>query len=274
MNKKSVLKSKLNSKSLTDKSDLKTIQKALKKVSDPEKISVYQRFFKTGAGEYGEGDIFIGVTVPQNRKVCLEHLGVPMKELEFLLSSKIHEERLCALIILNEKVKKKIITLDEASKFYLKNKKCINNWDLVDTSAAYILGPYFYSQFKLEKSKKQISAKVILQSEIGKILFELVNSENLWDRRIAVITSLYFIRNGQFQLTMALCEMLLHDEADLMHKACGWMLREMGKKDENYLMKFLDQFASRMPRTMLRYSIEKLNQKSKIKYMKQKVDQN
>lgn len=266
-----IKKSKIKNNSDLLKIDAKKIQQELRRMSDPKKVSIYQSFFKTGPGQYGEGDIFIGVSVPSNRKVCRTNYLVSMNELEKLIRSKIHEDRLCALLILNEKIKKKIVQLSDANRFYLKNKIYVNNWDLVDSSAAYVLGPYIFEQMSIDKKNKQASAKEILNSQYGRILLELVNSENLWDRRIAILASFYFIRQGQFQLTMSLCEMLMNDDQDLMHKACGWMLREMGKKDVKSLKKFLDQFAHRMPRTMLRYSVERLEQKTKLKYMKQKA---
>lgn len=253
------------------KQNAKTLQTELRKVADSKKITNYKRFFKTGPGEYGEGDMFIGITVPMNRKISQQFRDISMKELEKVLKSKIHEERLSALIILNGKVKHQLIDLNHAAEFYLKNKRYVNNWDLVDSSAAYILGPYIFSQLSVSESSKQISAKKIFATQYGRLLFELINSENLWDRRIAVLASFYFIRQGQFQLTIAICEMLMNDEEDLMHKACGWMLREMGKTNVKVLLQFLHQFAHLMPRTMLRYSIEKLDKKTQQKLMSKKL---
>ena len=210
------------------------------------------RFFKTGKGEYGEGDVFIGVTVPDCRMVVSTFLDSSLSIIEKSLKSPIHEERLTALLILGEKYKK---TKSEKEKkemvlFYLKNKKFVNNWDLVDLSADKILGNH------------------LLNENAGrKIIYDLVESPHLWDRRIGIISTFAFIRKMQFADTLALCEKLLNDKHDLMHKACGWMLREIGKRDTAALEKFLKKNANKMPRTMLRYAIERFPEEKRKEYL-------
>lgn len=216
------------------------IQKALRALADPIGAQQAARFFKTGPGQYGEGDIFWGLAVPDQRKIAKQYLDIPLNELEILLNNKIHEQRLTALHILvyqyakaDEKTKKKIYT------FYLKNIKRINNWDLVDTSARDIVG-----------------AHMITHPGERKKLYHLVKSKNLWERRIAIIASFAFIREKDFTDTLKLSELLLRDPEDLMHKAVGWMLREVGKRDVTVLTKFLQKHKANLPRTTLRYAIE------------------
>lgn len=222
-------------------------------LQNKEKQKVSLRFFKTGPGEYGEGDHFLGITVPVLRTISKKYSEIDFKELQILIKSQWHEARALVLFILVLKYKKavKMNEVNEITKifnFYFKNKAFVNNWDLVDLSAPYISGHYFYhvSNLKLEI---------------------LVNSKKLWERRIAIISMLYYIRENEFKLPLAIIKQRLYDEEDLIHKACGWMLRELGKKDEAILKKFLNQEAATMPRTTLRYSIEKLSVKDKTKYM-------
>lgn len=217
-----------------------TVQKALKDKSDPHKAKECARFFKTGPGQYGDGDLFWGLTVPEQRQIAKQYLNLPLQEIQILLNNKIHEQRLTALHILvyqfvktDEKTRKKIYH------FYLKNTKRINNWDLVDTSARDIIGEYLITR-PLER----------------KILYHLVKSKNLWERRIAIIASFAFIRQNDFADTLKLSELLLSDKEDLMHKAVGWMLREVGKRDITILTMFLQKHKTQMPRTTLRYAIE------------------
>ena len=246
------VKTKLKNKSTT--ATAKEVQKTLQLYASKKRAETNAWFFKTGKGQYGEGDVFIGVSNPDGRKVALRYLTLPLSEVQLLLYSNIHEERFVALEILvaqyelcdkerNEKKKKALVS------FYLKHKKQINNWDLVDTSASYILGHFLYS-------KKR------------DILYTLARSTSLWDRRISIIATHYFIRHGEYTETLALATLLLYDREDLMHKAVGWMLREVGKKDEKVLKKFLDTYASSMPRTMLRYAIERLSINDRARYMK------
>lgn len=233
-----------------------TASKALKKIkekSDKTKGEFLVRFFKTGKGEYGEGDVFLGLTVPQSRVISKEFLNLPFEELKTLLESKYHEARLVALHILtyrfqksDEKEQKKIY------EFYLKNIKGVNNWDLVDTSAPGIAGGYLFSRDR-------------------KILFKLVKSKNLWERRIAIVGTYYFIKKDDFKDTLRISEMLLSDKEDLIHKAVGWMLREVGKKDEKVLCDFLDKNYKSMPRTTLRYAIEKFDDRKRLYYLKKQA---
>ncbi|MFH1391540.1 MAG: DNA alkylation repair protein [Candidatus Diapherotrites archaeon] len=221
----------------------------LKKVSTKKRAKVNAWFFKTGKGEYGEGDVFLGVTVPDTRKVAKKFISLSLPELKKSLSSKFHEERLCALLVLVEKFSK---ANEEEQKqifeFYLKNTKYVNNWDLVDLSAPKIPGEYL-----VDKPRK--------------ILYELAESNDLWEKRIAVLSTFAFIKRNDLNDTFKLGEILLNDSHDLMHKAVGWMLREAGKKDKKALVKFLEKHKSKMPRTMLRYSIEKFSEKERKKFM-------
>ncbi len=224
----------------------------LKKYATEGRKSSNMRFFKTGKGEYGEGDVFIGVTVPDCRKVAGTFLDSSLAAIENSLQSPIHEERLTALLILVKKFEKTTNAVEKKKwvDFYLKNKKFVNNWDLVDLTAGKILGNY------------------LLQApDERKIIYDLVESHDLWDRRIAVISTSSFIAKMQFQDTFTLCEKLINDKQDLMHKACGWMLREIGKRDVKVLEKFLNTHAKRMPRTMLRYAIEKFPEQKRKAYL-------
>jgi len=226
---------------------LSQLKKDLAAKGRKEKVAVYSNFFKTGKGQYGEGDIFIGSTVPDTRSVASSYKDLPFFDIRTLLHSKIHEERLCALLILVYQFQKGN-NQKKIYEFYLKNTKRINNWDLVDSSADKIVGCYLF-----EKDKK--------------ILCTLARSSNLWERRIAIIATFYFIRNKQFEDTLVVSEILLQDKHDLIHKAVGWMLREVGKRDQNILETFLKKYYKIMPRTMLRYSIEKFSDPKKKFYM-------
>lgn len=220
----------------------------LRGIADPKKAEILQRFFKTGKGEYGEGDIFLGITVPQQREIAKKYYSLDIKQLKILIDSKIHEERMIALFILINKYKttnhKKIIF-----HFYLKNTKNINNWDLVDLSAPNIVGVHL-----LNKDKK--------------ILYKWSKSESIWERRIAVLATFQFIKYGRFNESLKLAEILLNDEHDLIHKAVGWMLREVGKKDLKAEIKFLNKHYLKMPRTMLRYAIERFPQKIRLDFLR------
>jgi len=221
----------------------------LKKSADSEKEKVFRRFFKTGKGEYGEGDQFLGITVPRLRAISKKYQGLDLKDLQKLLDSKIHEHRLSALMIL----KLKYLAAEEKTKkiivdFYLKNSRQINNWDLVDLSSQYILGNWL-----LDKDRK--------------ILYQLAKSKNLWEKRIAIISTFEFIRHNQCIDTLKISEILLDDKHDLIHKAVGWMLRELGKRDKKIEINFLNKYYKAMPRTMLRYAIEKFNDKERKFYL-------
>lgn len=232
---------------------LDLIQKEFKSKADPERAKNLQRFFKTGKGEYGEGDSFLGITVPEQRKIANKFNTLGLNDIQSLLKSNIHEQRFTALEILvmqyekaNEKQKNEIF------KFYIKNTKNINNWDLVDTSAPYIIG-----DFLLNKNRK--------------ILYKLAKSKNIWEKRISIISTAMFIKNNQFQDTIKISEILLKDKHDLIQKAVGWMLREMGKKDKKTLEIFLKKHYKSMPRTMLRYSIEKFPEAERKNYLTSKI---
>lgn len=233
------------------------IQKDLHSHSCKAHATALQRFFKTGPGEYGEGDVFIGVRMPDVRAVARAHRGIYLKEAVSLLHSPIHEERLCALVILCEqfargsKEEKKQIYRE-----YLKNAAHINNWDLVDISAHKIVGAYLYEAPK-EETKKTLQ--------------KLAASNNLWERRIAVVATATFIAHDAFAPTLTLSKQLLNDEHDLIHKAVGWMLREVGKRDIEALEDFLKRHYKKMPRTMLRYAIEKFPEKRRKEYLAGRV---
>jgi len=219
------------------------------KLRNPQKAKILSRFFKTGKGEYGEGDIFLGITVPQTRAIAKKYTHLNLKDLEKLLSSKIHEYRLIALLILIENYKKASIeNKNLIFNFYIKNTKFINNWDLVDLSAPHIVG-----NFLLDKDKS--------------ILYNLAKSSNLWEKRIAIISTYAFIRLYKFKHTLKISEILMNDNHDLIHKAVGWMLREVGKRNKDVEEKFLNQHYKKMPRTMLRYAIEKFDNNKRKKYL-------
>ncbi len=232
---------------------LKAAQSALYKRKDPVKAEFLKRFFKTAKGEYAEGDQFLGITVPVNRSIAKDFRQLPLKDVFQLLRSKFHEGRLMALFILehqfkksDEKVRIRII------KEYLRlSGKYVNNWDLVDSSAPYLLGKY-------------------LEDKPRDVLYKLARSANLWEKRIAIISTLHFIKQDDYKDTLALAKILMNDKHDLIHKAVGWMLREVGKRSEETETKFLDQHAHKMPRTMLRYAIEKYPEPVRKKYLAQK----
>lgn len=218
------------------------LQLQLRRLADPVQAQNLRRFFKTGPGQYGEGDQFLGLKVPQVRTFVGQGKSLSWPQLLQILHSPYHEERLLALLIM---VTRKG---HECYDHYLANTACINNWDLVDCSAPDIVGRWL-----LERDRS--------------IVYQLVQSPSLWERRIAVLASFAWIRQGQGEDTLALCQALLHDRHDLMHKACGWMLRELGKRQLPLLLGFLDQHADHMPRTMLRYSLEKLDPTQRQHYM-------
>jgi len=225
------------------------VREDLIKESEPEYAERLQIFFKTGKGEYGEGDVFHGVRVPKQRKIAKKHSGVPIEEVLKLLHSEFHEERLTALFILvakyqrgDNRKREKIVSI------YLDNTDWVNNWDLVDSSAPKILGDW-------------------LQDRPREILYELARSESLWKRRISIISTFAFIDKGEYSDAITLAEILIDDDHDLIHKASGWVLREVGKNDEERLLSFLDKHSHEMPRTMLRYSIEKLEESKRKHYL-------
>ncbi len=226
------------------------IQNQLASLSNPEDGEFLQRFFKTGPGQYGEGDLFRGIRVPVLRRLSSAHPDIPLELAEQLLHSAYHEDRLLALLILVRKFAK----ADETGRAgiytrYLDNTRFINNWDLVDTSAEHIVGAYLR-----DKSKEP--------------LYRLARSGSLWERRIAILATFHFIKQGKFDETIEIAEILLTDEHDLIHKAVGWMLREVGKRDLQKEEAFLSAHYRQMPRTMLRYAIEKFPQDKRLGYLK------
>lgn len=242
--------------------NIEEIKLELEHFIDEEKREVLPRFFKTGKGQYGEGDKFLGITVPHTRSVAMCHLDLNFDEIAQLLRSPWHELRMCALLIMVEQVKcsYKRLWLKEHSvedartlrqsnyDFYLHHTSKINNWDLVDLSAPTIVGEY------------------LVDHDRG-ILYQLADSALLWDQRIAVVSTIAFIKRNDFADIYALSEKLLHHPHDLMHKAIGWMLREAGKRDKAQLMDFLNRYSGDMPRTMLRYALEKFPENERQYYL-------
>ena len=228
----------------------KTITNKLQALSDAEKREIFPKFFKAGKGEYGEGDRFLGVTVPNIRAIAKLHKDISIEEIRELIQSEWHEVRLCALIIMVEKSKKKDEVLrKELFNLYLSQTKRINNWDLVDLSCRFIIGEYL-----LAKSRD--------------ILYHLAQSPLLWDNRIAIVSTYAFIRKGQLEDTYALSDIMMQHPHDLMHKAIGWMLREAGKRNPERLYDYVMSHRADMPRTMLRYAIEKFSPKERAILMK------
>lgn len=226
------------------------IHKELETYSTPEKRDFLPYFFKTGKGQYGEGDRFLGVVVPDIRKIAKKYKDISYDEITKLLDNEYHECRLCALLMLVERFKKtKGDGRKEIFDFYLSKTYRINNWDLVDLSAKDIVGEYL-----IDKKRS--------------ILYHLAESNLLWDQRISILSTFAFIRRGDLDDIFALSAKLLNHKHDLMHKAIGWMLREAGKKDKERLCQFLDAYHKQMPRTMLRYSIEKFTPEERAYYMK------
>lgn len=239
---------------------IEELQRETKSLRNLEKIKTYKWFFKTGKGEYGEGDEFYGIVVPQCRILANKYKNLNLIGLQVLIKSKIHEERLIALLILviqyqkgDEKLRQTIFN------FYLKNTKYINNWDLVDLSAHKIVGSYLALQVPNLLQK---------QYKVRNLLVHLAKSKNLWERRIAIISTFAFIGSGSSKKTLEIAEILVSDSHDLIHKAVGWALREVGKRvsmeDE---IKFLDKHVKTMPRVMLRYAIERFPEKLRQQYL-------
>jgi 3-methyladenine DNA glycosylase AlkD len=231
---------------------LTELHSIVKNHSDTYLADFLQRFFKTGKGQYAEGDVFAGIKVPVSRKIAKQFRDLNLKDISLLLKSKIHEERLIALLILVDKMKRS----DETEKnkifnLYLKNTRYINNWDLVDLSAHKIIGEY-------------------LNDKDRKILFQLAEGD-LWERRISIISTFYFIKKNDFITTLEISKVLLNDKHDLIQKAVGWMLREVGKRDLTLEEDFLIQHYKKMPRTMLRYAIEKFPERKRQAYLKGKI---
>lgn len=225
---------------------------ALEKHSNPSDAVFLQRFFKTGDGQYGAGDQFIGVRVPQTREVARQFKDLSVSELEQVLESPIHEMRLCAVIIMAEQAKRADdARLQQLVTLYLRRSDRINNWDIVDVSCTYIVGAY-----------------VLRHPEKVTLLYKLAKSRNIWERRVAMVSTGLLIRAGQLDPAFDIAAMLLADKHDLMHKAVGWMLREAGKKDADRLRAFLHEHIAAMPRTALRYAIERFDPEERQYFLK------
>lgn len=228
-----------------------TVTQELARAANPEKATFFPKFFKTGPGEYAEGDQFLGVTVPEQRRIAKKHRELPLPEIAKLVSSPIHEHRLTGFLVLTEQFRK----ADEETRarlfaFCRKHLTGLNNWDLVDTVAPKIFGEH-----------------LIAHPELRKMLHTFAGDGSLWKRRIAILSTQAFIRRGDFTDTLVLAERLLHDSHDLIHKAVGWMLREVGERDRARLEEFLERHAAEMPRTMLRYAIEKFSPQRRRHFM-------
>jgi 3-methyladenine DNA glycosylase AlkD len=228
--------------------DVSAIREELRDAAEPDRVPGLQRFFRTGPGEYGEGDVFIGVRVPACRRIARRHRGLPLADCLRLLQSEIHEERLVALVLMVDLFESDPEHRREVYDAYLASTRRIDNWDLVDVSCPRIVGAHL-----LERPRDP--------------LYRLAASPSLWDRRIAIVSTQMLIRAGELDDTDALAERLLGDRHDLIHKACGWMLREAGKRDTDRLVAFVEDHAAVMPRTMLRYAIERLDADTRARLM-------
>ena len=227
------------------------IERDLMEAARPDKVEVLASFFKSGCGEYGEGDMFIGVSVPDNRRVARRHLDAGLDDVRRLLQSPVHEVRLCGLLIIVEQYRRgDAARRREIYDFYLTVTDRINNWDLVDLSCQYIIGPQ------------------LMDGGDRSVLVMLAASESMWRRRIAVVSTLWMVRHGEVDDAIGICTMLLGDSEDLIRKACGWVLREVGKKDKGRLTAFLDRHAGDMSRTTLRYAIERFDRDERAHYMR------
>ena len=232
------------------------IKSALQDLALPEKAVFFPRFFKAGKGEYAEGDEFIGVTVPDQRKIAKEYWQrISLPEIAELLSSKIHEHRHCALLMLVNKFEKAKTETEKSEivSFYLKHKKFINNWDLVDNSAYKILGRHAY------------------ETKNDNLLRTLSREENMWSKRMAIVATMFHVKRGEFSLLKELALYNLQHPHDLMHKANGWLLREMGDKNIGELIQFLETHYQKMPRTTLRYAIEKFDEDLRQDFLKGRI---
>ncbi|AXH08917.1 DNA alkylation repair protein [Malaciobacter halophilus] len=233
---------------------IEKIKKDLDNFIDSDNINTYKRFFKTNIGEYAHKDIFLGIKVPDIRKIVKKfYFTLNFEEIKEFLHSPYHEYRMFALLVLTHQYKsKKINKKDEIFNFYIINISWVNNWDLIDVTSSHIVGDYL---IKKDKS----------------ILYEFATSNNLWKKRVSIISTFAFINNGNYHDTLKIADILLEDKHDLIHKAVGWAIRNVGKKDENTMIEFLNQRYKKMPRTMLRYAIEKLPEKLRQNYLKTKI---
>ena len=240
-------------------SPVDTIKAELLKKCDKSRADKSQRFFKTGPGEYGEGDVFIGVSVPDQRKVAKKYTDMSLVQISKLLHSHIHEHRLVAIFILVYKFRRASVADQKLIyQYYLDNTKYINNWDIIDSSAGYIVGEYLYSQ-KDDKSATLVLAR-------------LAKSSSIWERRIAIMSTFAYTIHGNSRLTLEIADILIHDEHDLVQKAVGWMLREVGKRiSRDQEEEFLKSRYQTMPRTMLRYAIERFAEPKRQMYLKSQI---
>lgn len=237
-----------NSKNIT----IKEIKNEFQVLKNPDQAAHLQRYFKTGKGEYGEGDIFLGIRVPVVRKIARKYKTLPLDVVIEFIKSPFHEERLFGLVVLTNIFNKAAQEEREyIYKLYLNNTEYINNWDLVDISAGKIVGAYLFNYDR-------------------KPLYLLTKSDDLWERRIGIMSTSYFITKNDFTDTLKIAEMLLEDTEDLIHKAAGWMLREIGKRDIKTEESFLKRHYHKMPRTMLRYAIEKFPEEKRQRYLNKK----
>ena len=230
------------------------VREALYSVADPDKVKILSGFFKTGKGGYGEGDVFIGVKVPQNRAIAKEAIDLPLEEVQKLIDDPIHEARVCGFLILVlrfERARKDPAERERIVAFYLENARKANNWDLVDLSAPKILGEW-------------------LKDKDRGLLYRLAESDSLWEQRIAIVSTWSIIRGGDLDDTYALARKLMDHPHDLIRKAVGWMLRETGKKDRDRLIGFLEEYATSLSRTSLRYAIEHFPPDMRLRYMTMK----
>lgn len=232
--------------------NLNNLKKEIENLKNPEKAQILQWFFKTGKWQYWEWDIFYGIIVPEQRKLAKKYYkNLDFEDLGKLIDSPIHEERLISLLILIEQFEKwNNLTKKEIFNFYLTNSQKINNWDLVDLSAPKIIWSYLLGK-----------------KEERKILYKLSDSSNLWEKRISIISTFAFIKNKEFDDAIKICKILINDSHDLIHKATWWMLREIWKREEKILLSFLEENIKSMPRTMLRYAIEKLEEEKRLYYL-------
>ncbi|NCU44057.1 DNA alkylation repair protein [Candidatus Falkowbacteria bacterium] len=227
----------------------RVVRQALQQLANPAKATILSRFFKTGPGEYGQGDIFWGITVPEQRTVAKQFSDLPLKEIKELLTDPVHEVRLTAGLILVDQYRKNPNKHQIYLDFYLNNLNSFNNWDMIDLTAPKIIGEY------------------LVNNQSNKLLKELSRSKNMWIRRAAMVANLTLIKSGDYQTALKMAPQYLNENHDLLHKATGWVLREVGKRNQTALLNFLDKWASRMPRVMLRYSIEKLPEPLRQKYL-------
>jgi 3-methyladenine DNA glycosylase AlkD len=226
------------------------LKQDLQNLANPEKAVLLQGFFKTGPGQYGEGDVFLGVVVPEQRKIAKKYVNISFADLSKVISSRYHEERLTSFIILAYKFEK--ANKDEQKElfdFYIKYKEYANNWDLIDVTTPKVVGRYL-----LDKDRD--------------ILFHLAKSKSIWDKRIAVLATFWFIKHDDFADSLKIAEILLNDKHDLIHKAVGWMLREIGKRNLDLEENFLKKYYKKMPRTMLRYAIERFEESKRLSYLR------